>query len=98
MPRRFYAGRGPAQPITATLVFQTSAGGFLEMTTYRAYRLDERRHILNGQWLEAPNDAAAVDQAEDLCEEGVPTVELWQATRLVDQIDCADDEDCPCDD
>jgi len=74
------------------------------MTTYRAYRLDERRHILNGQWLEAPNDAAAVDQAEELCEEGAPTIELWQATRLVDEIDCgaegeADGEcDCAADD
>ncbi len=66
------------------------------MTTYRAYRLDERHHILNGQWLEAPNDAAAIDQAEELCEEGVPSIELWQATRLVDEIDCADDADCPC--
>jgi hypothetical protein len=68
------------------------------MTTYRAYRLDKRRHILDGQWLEAPTDAVAVDQAEELCEEGVPTVELWQATRLVDEIDCAEDDDCPCED
>ncbi|HLZ74707.1 hypothetical protein [Phenylobacterium sp.] len=68
------------------------------MTTYRAYRLNQRRHILDGQWLEAPNDAAAVDQAEALCEEGAPIVELWQANRLVDQIDCAEDDDCPCDD
>jgi hypothetical protein len=67
------------------------------MTTYRAYRLDDRRHILGGQWLDAPNDAAAIDQAEELCEDGVPTIELWQATRLVDEIDCADDADCPCD-
>jgi hypothetical protein len=66
------------------------------MTTYRAYRLNDRRHIVDGQWLEAPSDAAAVDQAEDLCEDGVPAIELWQATRLVDEIDCADDADCPC--
>jgi hypothetical protein len=68
------------------------------MTTYRAYRLDDHRHILNGQWLEAPNDAAAVDQAEELCEDGVPTIELWQAKRLVDEIDCAEDDACPCED
>ncbi|THD60958.1 hypothetical protein [Phenylobacterium sp.] len=66
------------------------------MTTYRAYRLDSRRHIVNGQWLEAADDEAAVDQAEELCEEGVPTIELWQATRLVDQIDCEDDGGCDC--
>ena len=29
------------------------------MATYRAYHLDRRRRIQNGQWLEAPNDAAA---------------------------------------
>ena len=45
--------------------------------------------IINGQWLDAPNDAEASDQAEELCEEGAPTVELWQAARLVDEIDCA---------
>ena len=60
------------------------------MTTYRAYRVDRRNRIVNGQWLDASNDAEAVDQAEDLCEEGVPTIELWQATRLVDEIDCED--------
>ncbi|HZZ30773.1 MAG TPA: hypothetical protein VFE10_02180 [Phenylobacterium sp.] len=66
------------------------------MATYRAYRLDERRRILNGQWIEAPDDADAVDQAEELCEEGAPSIELWQSTRLVDEIDC--DDDCPCED
>jgi hypothetical protein len=61
------------------------------MATYRAYHLDDRRRILDGQWLEAPNDAAAVDQAEDLCEEGAPTIELWQSTRLIEEIDCDED-------
>lgn len=61
------------------------------MPTYRAYHLDSGRRILDGQWLDAPDDAAAVDQAEELCEEGSPTIELWQAARLVDEIDCEDD-------
>ena len=60
------------------------------MTTYRAYRVDRRNRIVDGQWLDAPNDAAAKDQAEELCDDGAPTVELWQAARLVDEIDCAD--------
>ena len=60
------------------------------MTTYRAYRVDQRNRILNGQWLDAPNDAEAKEQAEELCEEGAPTIELWQAARLVDEIDCGD--------
>jgi hypothetical protein len=62
------------------------------MTTYRAYRVDRGRHFLNGQWLEARNDAEAKDQAQELCEEGAPTIELWQAARLVDEIDCADED------
>jgi hypothetical protein len=61
------------------------------MTTYRAYRLDRRNRIINGQWLQASDDAEAKDQAENLCEEGAPKVELWQATRLVEEIDCDDD-------
>jgi len=68
------------------------------MPAYRAYQLNDRHRIVNGQWLEAPNDAAAVDQAEDLCEEGVPTIELWQSTRLVEEIECEDSDDCPCED
>jgi hypothetical protein len=71
-----------------------SMGG--QMPAYRAYQLDNRHRILSGQWLEAPNDALAIDQAEELCEEGVPAIELWQSTRLVDEIECADGEDCPC--
>ena len=61
------------------------------MTTYRAYRVDRRRHIIDGQWLEASSDAEAKEQAGDLCEEGAPVVELWQAARLVDEIDCEED-------
>ena len=62
------------------------------MPTYRAYRVDRRRHIQAAAWIEAVDDAAAKIEAKDeLCEEGVPVVELWQATRLVDEIDCKDD-------
>jgi hypothetical protein len=62
------------------------------MATYRAYHLDGNRRILDGRWLEASNDAAAVDQAEELCEEGAPAIELWQSTRLVEEIDCDADD------
>ncbi len=58
------------------------------MTTYRAYRLDSRNRIQTGQWLEARNDDEAKEQAEDLCGEGSEAIELWQATRLVEEIDC----------
>jgi hypothetical protein len=53
------------------------------MPAYRAYRVDRRRHIQADAWIEAADDAAAKVEAKDeLCEEAVPVVELWQATRL----------------
>ena len=62
------------------------------MPTYRAYRVDRRKHIQAAAWIEAPDDEAAKAEAKDeLCEDGTPAVELWQATRLVDQIECEDD-------
>ena len=62
------------------------------MATYRAYRVDRRRHIHSAEWLEAPDDAAAVEKAEELCEEGAPKIEVWQAARKVEEIDCEDDD------
>ena len=62
------------------------------MATYRAYRVDRQRHIRSGEWLEAPNDAAAAEQAGELCDEDAPTVELWQSKRLVEEIDCEDED------
>ncbi|MDB5443829.1 MAG: hypothetical protein JWP73_2205 [Phenylobacterium sp.] len=61
------------------------------MATYRAYRVDRSRHIQAAAWIEAPDDTAAKVEAKDeLCSDGAPAVELWQATRLVDEIDCED--------
>ncbi len=63
------------------------------MPTYRAYQLDARRRILSAAWVEAANDEQAkAKAAEDLCEQEIPSVELWQATRLVDEIECHEDE------
>jgi hypothetical protein len=61
------------------------------MTTYRAYRVDRRRHIQSAAWLDAPSDLAAREKAAELCDEGAPVVELWQATRLVEEIECAEE-------
>jgi hypothetical protein len=61
------------------------------MPTYRAYKLDRARHIKSAEWIEAPNDLAAKDQAQDLCDEEAPTIEVWQQARRVDEIDCEDD-------
>jgi hypothetical protein len=64
------------------------------MTSYRAYQVDGQRRILSAKWVEAANDEEAkAKAADDLCEEDVPVVELWQATRLVDEITCEDDGD-----
>jgi len=62
------------------------------MPTYRAYRLDEHRRIITAEWIEASNDESAVSEArEDLCQEDIPSLEVWLGTRLVDEIDCEDD-------
>ena len=60
------------------------------MPTYRAYRLDNRRRILTADWVEAPTDIAAVGAAEEMCDPGTPFVEIWQGTRLVEEVDCKD--------
>jgi hypothetical protein len=63
------------------------------MTSYRAYRVDAQRRILSASWVDAANDEEAKAlAAEELCDGEIPTVELWQATRLVDEIDCKDDD------
>lgn len=49
------------------------------MTTYRAYRLDDRHRIKSGEWLEAKTDAEVKVQAAELCRDGVASIELWQA-------------------
>lgn len=47
------------------------------MPTYRAYRVDRAHHILTAEWIDAPNDTEAVDQAEELCDQGAPLIEVW---------------------
>ncbi len=58
------------------------------MTTYRAYQLDQRHRIKSGQWIIAKDDDEARAQASELCEEGVESIELWQAQTKVDELDC----------
>lgn len=62
------------------------------MPSYRAYQLDERRRILSASWVEAANDSEATEKAaEDLCEPDIDAVEVWLATRLVDENACDDE-------
>lgn len=65
------------------------------MATYRAYRVDRTHHIQSAEWIDAPSDEKAVDRAEELCGQGAPLIEVWQASRLVDEIDCEDVEKAP---
>jgi hypothetical protein len=58
------------------------------MPTYRAYRLDADREFRSGVWIDARNDADAVNQAEDLCDPHTPFVEVRKADRVVDEVDC----------
>ena len=62
------------------------------MPTYRAYRVDHRRHIQAAAWIEAPDDDAAKAEAKDeLCDGDAPAVEVWHGARKVDEVDCDDD-------
>ena len=58
------------------------------MSTYRAYRIDDRRRIRSAAWVEARDDDQAKDKAAELCDGETPVIELWQSTRLVDEIEC----------
>ena len=63
------------------------------MPSYRAYQVDARKRILSATWVEAANDEQAKEKAAaELCEEDIPHIELWQATRLVDEIDCGNED------
>jgi hypothetical protein len=58
------------------------------MRSYRVYWLDNRRRIVRGDWLQALDDDDARRQAAELCDEDTPTIEVWEAARPVDHIDC----------
>ena len=63
------------------------------MTTYRAYQIDHRHKIKAGEWIVAEDDDAALAQAAELCEDGVESIELWQARTKVAELDCPPDPD-----
>ena len=61
------------------------------MQTYRAYLLDPAGRIVWGEWIEARDQAEAEALAHELCEDGRPTVELWQGSAKLAELRCADD-------
>jgi len=60
------------------------------MPTYRAYLLDAAGKITWGDWIEAADLSGAEAIAHQLCSEGAPTVELWQGSRHLTDVECAD--------
>ena len=58
------------------------------MKSYRVYWLSARRHILRGDWIQARDDADARRQASELCDEETASIEVWEAARPVEHIDC----------
>lgn len=58
---------------------------------YRVYKLDPAGHIVSGEWIEAESEPEARDQAQALCGDGVPSVELWQGTHKLAVLPCSDE-------
>ena len=58
------------------------------MLSYRVYWLDQEGRIKRGDWLDAEDDDDAYKKASELCEDGADAIQIWQATRPVDEIEC----------
>lgn len=60
------------------------------MPVFRAYTLNPAGKITWGDWIEAESLEDARRKAQDLCDAGHPTVELWQGATKLDEIACND--------
>ncbi|CAN7565702.1 hypothetical protein LJR225_004184 [Phenylobacterium sp. LjRoot225] len=58
--------------------------------SYRVYRLNRAGAIISGEWIEAESEQDARRMAHSLCDEGTPSVELWQGPRKVGVFPCSD--------
>ena len=59
------------------------------MSSYRVYWLDHKNRITRGEWIEADDDDDAHRRAVELCQEGdADRIQVWQAARPVDDVDC----------
>jgi hypothetical protein len=57
---------------------------------YRVYKLDPAGRIMSGAWIEAEDEPQARAEAQALCDQASPHVELWQGTRKVAVLPCTD--------
>lgn len=55
------------------------------MPVYRVYRLDGAGKVWSAEWIEADDDAAALDVARKMAD--AAHIEVWQTQRLVGRID-----------
>ena len=55
------------------------------MGTYRLYCLDGADKVVSAEWIQADDDGAAIESAQDM--HGGRKCELWQGERLVAVVD-----------
>jgi hypothetical protein len=53
------------------------------LPNYRLYRLDGAGKIMSAEWVEAPDDDGARDEARSRSDSG--SFELWEKNRLVER-------------
>ena len=58
--------------------------------SYRIYKLNRAGAIVSGEWIEAEDEHDARRKAHALCDEGTPSVELWQGARKLGVFPCGD--------
>ncbi len=58
------------------------------MKSYRIYWMDTRHRIQRGAWIEATNDHDAKARAADHCDGESDSIEIWDGTRRVDEVEC----------
>ncbi len=58
------------------------------MRSYRIYWMDGVHRIRRGAWIEALDDEDARRKAAELCDGDTASIEVWQSTRPVGEVEC----------
>lgn len=77
---------GAARPAAAS-TFVAERG--CQAPHYRLYKLSSLGHFVSGDWIEAEDDARAIEAAHALCDLETTTIEVWQRDRQVAIVPCA---------
>lgn len=59
---------------------------------FRVYKLSPGGRNVSGHWIEAPSERDAESIAHDFCDQGTPTVELWQGAQRLAILRCEDQQ------